>query len=237
MDEVWPEAQSHVARGAWHQRPECDRLLIEHPRLPGPAGDRGAARGRAAKVLTTDGEFHSARRQFARWAGRALDRRRADRRRAVRQLPERFLAAAQGGGHDLIMVSQVLFGSGRDVRSGRRARGARPARRAVGRDRRLSRLHGDRAAVRAAPRRRAFYLGGGYKYAMSGEGCAFLHAPAGFGPRPPVTGWFAEFEDLSLPPGSVGYAKDATPLSRRDLRPVGACTASPRSSGCCSRTG
>ncbi len=55
----------------------------------------------------------------------------------------------------------------------------------------------------------AFYLGGGYKYAMAGEGCAFLHAPPGFGPRPPITGWFAEFEDLSLPPGSVGYAKDA----------------------------
>ena len=44
---------------------------------------------------------------------------------------------------------------------------------------------------------------------MAGEGCAFLHAPQSFGPRPPVTGWFAEFEDLSLPPGSVGYAKDA----------------------------
>jgi selenocysteine lyase/cysteine desulfurase len=54
----------------------------------------------------------------------------------------------------------------------------------------------------------AFFLGGGYKYAMAGEGCAFLHAPPAFGPRPPVTGWFAEFEDLSLPPGSVGYAKD-----------------------------
>jgi selenocysteine lyase/cysteine desulfurase len=61
----------------------------------------------------------------------------------------------------------------------------------------------------AEPARAAFYLGGGYKYAMAGEGCAFLHAPARFGPRPPVTGWFAEFEDLSLPPGSVGYAKDA----------------------------
>ena len=60
------------------------------------------------------------------------------------------------------------------------------------------------------PANSAFYLGGGYKYAMAGEGCAFLHAPAGFGPRPPITGWFAEFEDLSLPPGSVGYAKDAT---------------------------
>ena len=44
---------------------------------------------------------------------------------------------------------------------------------------------------------------------MAGEGCAFLHAPAGFGPRPRITGWYAEFEDLSLPPGSVGYAKDA----------------------------
>jgi selenocysteine lyase/cysteine desulfurase len=55
----------------------------------------------------------------------------------------------------------------------------------------------------------AFYLGGGYKYAMAGEGCAFLHAPPGFGERPPVTGWFAEFEDLGLPPGMVGYRPDA----------------------------
>jgi selenocysteine lyase/cysteine desulfurase len=57
--------------------------------------------------------------------------------------------------------------------------------------------------------RSVFYLGGGYKYAMAGDGCAFLHAPPGFGPRPPITGWFAEFEDLTLPPGTVGYAKDA----------------------------
>jgi selenocysteine lyase/cysteine desulfurase len=55
----------------------------------------------------------------------------------------------------------------------------------------------------------ALYLGGGYKYAMSGEGCAFMHAPPGFGERPRITGWYAEFEDLSLPPGRVGYAGDA----------------------------
>ncbi|MGI8704378.1 MAG: hypothetical protein ACR2JJ_01015 [Sphingomicrobium sp.] len=60
------------------------------------------------------------------------------------------------------------------------------------------------------PGKSAFYLAGGYKYAMAGEGCAFLHAPPGFGPRPPITGWFAEFEDLTLPPGSVGYAKDSS---------------------------
>jgi selenocysteine lyase/cysteine desulfurase len=56
---------------------------------------------------------------------------------------------------------------------------------------------------------------------MAGEGAALLHAPPGFGPRPPVTGWFAEFEDLSLPPGSVGYAKDATRFLGATFDPSG----------------
>jgi selenocysteine lyase/cysteine desulfurase len=68
----------------------------------------------------------------------------------------------------------------------------------------IDRPFGERASTSA------FYLGGGYKYAMAGEGCAFMHAPTGFAERPPITGWFAEFEDLSLPPGSVGYARDAS---------------------------
>ena len=55
----------------------------------------------------------------------------------------------------------------------------------------------------------AFYLGGGYKYAMAGEGLGFMHCPPGYGPRPPLTGWYAEFDDLTLPPDMVGYAKDA----------------------------
>jgi len=37
-----------------------------------------------------------------------------------------------------------------------------------------------------------------------------VHCPPGFGPRPPITGWYAEFEDLTLPPGMIGYAKDAS---------------------------
>jgi selenocysteine lyase/cysteine desulfurase len=56
---------------------------------------------------------------------------------------------------------------------------------------------------------------------MAGEGCAFLHAPLGFGPRPPVTGWYAEFEDLSLPPGSVGYAPDASRFMGATFDPSG----------------
>jgi selenocysteine lyase/cysteine desulfurase len=36
-----------------------------------------------------------------------------------------------------------------------------------------------------------------------------MHCPPGFGPRPPITGWYAEFAHLNAPPGEVGYAEDA----------------------------
>jgi selenocysteine lyase/cysteine desulfurase len=56
---------------------------------------------------------------------------------------------------------------------------------------------------------RLFYLAGGYKYAMAGEGCCFLHCPPGYGPRPRDTGWFADFGALAGPRGtSVGYPED-----------------------------
>jgi selenocysteine lyase/cysteine desulfurase len=210
MGEFWPEAQSHVARELGTNDPSAIvfssnthdfliRLVTAAPR-----------KGAQLKVLTTDGEFHSARRQFARWEEERWVSVERISTEPFDEFPKRFLSAALSGDHDLILVSQVLFGSGR-VMDGVEELAA------VGRPEgpwvvidgyhafmALDRPFGSSAAARA------FYLGGGYKYAMSGEGCAFLHAPAGFGPRPPVTGWFAEFEDLSLPPGSVGYAKDAT---------------------------
>jgi len=38
----------------------------------------------------------------------------------------------------------------------------------------------------------------------------FMHCPPGFGERPPITGWYAEFGELTAPPGSsVGYTRDA----------------------------
>jgi selenocysteine lyase/cysteine desulfurase len=56
---------------------------------------------------------------------------------------------------------------------------------------------------------------------MAGEGCALLHAPSGFGLRPSITGWYAEFEDLSLPPGSVGYARNAARFLGATFDPSG----------------
>ena len=174
-------------RRARHRAARRDRLCAEYPRIAGPAVRRGFVNPWPIRVLTSDGEFHSARRQLARWeeAGAAV----ASSAFAVEpfdSFSERFLAAARSGDHDFIFVSQVLFGSGRMFERGRRACRARPAR--MGPWVVIDGYHAfmalDRAVRRRPPRRAAFYLGGGYKYAMAGEGCAFMHAPPGFGRAP-----------------------------------------------------
>ena len=210
MGEVWPEAQEHVARELGSEDSSAivfssnthDFLI----RLVTAAPVRGDG---PLRILTTDGEFHSVRRQFARWAEAGWIELEKLAVEPSESFSGRFLQAATQGDHDLILVSQVLFGSGQtfDRIDGLMAL-AKPEGPWVVIDgyhafMALARPLGEIAA------KTAFYLGGGYKYAMAGEGCAFLHAPPAFGERPPVTGWYAEFEDLTLPPGSVGYAKDA----------------------------
>ncbi len=209
MGELWPEAQRHVASelgtamsDAIVFAPNTHDFLI---RLASAC----PRRSQQLRVLTSDGEFHSARRQFARWAEDGWLTIEQITVEPAGSFEDRFLQAAATGNHDLVLVSQLLFGSGRIFdRTQELAAIGRPDGPWVVIDgyhafMALEQPFGPGAAASA------FYLGGGYKYAMAGEGCGFMHAPPGFGPRPPVTGWFAEFEDLNLPPGSVGYRADA----------------------------
>lgn len=210
MDEVWPEAQAHV--GA-ELDVAPDRIVFSSNthdfliRLFAAAPRRNDG---PLRVLTSDGEFHSARRQLARWEeeGLALVTRVAAE--PFDSFSDRFLEAALGGELDLILVSQVLFASGRICDcSEKLAALAEPDGPWVV----IDGYHAFMALENPfseTSARSAFYLGGGYKYAMAGEGMAFMHCPPGFGPRPPVTGWFAEFGELTAPPGSsVGYTGDA----------------------------
>jgi len=199
MGEIWPAAQAHVAAELGLPdpftivfAPNTHELLLRIV---------SALPKRPLRILTSDGEFHSFRRQSVRWeeAGSVT----------VERVPlEQIVARAGVGEHDLIFVSQVQFGTGH-VFDGIAALAAlaRPEGPWVV----IDGYHGFMAMETdlSAVADRVFYLAGGYKYAMAGEGCAFLHAPPGFGPRPEITGWYAEFDDLSLPPGSVGYAPDA----------------------------
>jgi selenocysteine lyase/cysteine desulfurase len=209
MGEVWPAAQAEIAAELGTGQPDAivfapntHQLLVSlFAALPS---------NKPVRILTTDGEFHSARRQLARWeeAGDAAVERISVE--PFGDFSDRFVDAARSGRHDLILVSQVMFGSGRTFdRVDQLAFFARPEGPWVVIDGYHAFMAVDRPFGEAAAQS-AFYLGGGYKYAMSGEGCAFMHAPPGFAVRPPITGWFAEFEDLTLPPGSVGYAKDAS---------------------------
>jgi selenocysteine lyase/cysteine desulfurase len=222
MDQVWPEAQARVASELGSGLPDSvvfssnTHDFLIRLTAAAPRADHGRLR-----VLMSDGEFHSARRQFARWTEQGWLALEIVAAEPFESFSERFLAKAASGEHDFILVSQVLFGSGRlfnrvdELAALSRAEGPWVVIDGYHAFMAVEAPLGDAAACTA------FYLGGGYKYAMSGEGCAFLHAPPGFGPRPPVTGWFAEFEDLSLPPGSVGYAKDATRFLGATFDPSG----------------
>jgi len=209
MGEVWPAAQAEVAAEFGTGQPDA---IVFAPNTHQLLVSLFAAVSSSwpIRVLTSDGEFHSARRQFARWeeAGAAIVERVPAE--PFETFSERFLEAAHSGGHAFILVSQVMFGSGRTFdHVDELAALGRPDGPWVVIDGYHAFMALDRPFAGTAAGS-AFYLGGGYKYAMAGEGCAFMHAPLGFGPRPRITGWYAEFEDLTLPPGSVGYAKDAS---------------------------
>ena len=208
MDEVWPEAQGHVAAELGTGAPDAIAFAPNTHQLLVSLFAAVSSR-QPMRVLTSNGEFHSARRQFARWeeAGAAVVERIPAE--PFDSLSDRFLDRARSGDHDFIFVSQVLFGSGRRFEHvNALASIGRPGGPWVVIDG-YHAFMAVEAPLDGNAARSAFYVGGGYKYAMAGEGCAFLHAPLGFGERPPITGWFAEFEDLTLPPGSVGYRKDA----------------------------
>ncbi len=159
------------------------------------------------RLVTTDGEFHSIRRQLDRLAEEGLTIVR------VPQSPIDSLAGRLSAAVDdrtaLVLVSAVFFDTGRI------ARGLRELAESC-------RSHGSRLlvdayhALNAVPFSLdedglgdAFVVGGGYKYCQLGEGNCFLRLPPDTDLRPVVTGWYSEFTVLAdrRTPGRVAYGQ------------------------------
>ncbi|MET0728973.1 MAG: aminotransferase class V-fold PLP-dependent enzyme [Acidimicrobiales bacterium] len=151
---------------------------------------------RRPRVVTTDEEFHSLRRQLDRLSEEGLDVVRVPAS-PVATLAER-LAATVDERTSAVMVSAVLFETARIV----------PHVAAVvdacvrhGAELLVDAYH----ALGPVPfpihelgLATAWVTGGGYKYLQLGEGNAFLRIPEHAAEaRPVITGWFAELDDLS----------------------------------------
>jgi selenocysteine lyase/cysteine desulfurase len=202
---VLPEAQAHIAQllhlpdpATIAFAPNTHELVNRVVScLPSPA-----------RVLTTDAEFHSFARQLARWEEAGLVVAERVPSAPLGTFSRRFGEAAARGGHDLVFLSHVLFDSGHVVDDLAQVVAAvpDPATAVV-----VDAYHGFMAVPTdfSALADRAFYVAGGYKYAMAGEGVCFLHCPPGDGARPVDTGWLAGFGDLVQGPGQdVGYPAD-----------------------------
>jgi kynureninase len=206
--QVIPEAQAHVARTLSLPDPASVvfgpnthsfvlRLLSCLPRT------------RPIRVLTSGSEFMSFARQIARLEedGAALVTRIACE--PFGTFEARFREAANAGGYDLVYLSQVFFDSGfalRDLAADVNAVTDPETLIAI------DGYHGFMAIPTdlSATADRAFYLAGGYKYAMAGEGACFMHCPPGYGARPRDTGWYAGFGALEDGSASIPFATDGS---------------------------
>ena len=217
---VWDDAARHVDDKWARAFAQADRVRSGFARLldePGATIALGTSThdllvrwlsalplGRRPRLVTTDGEFHSARRQLDRLAEERIEVLK------VPALPARTLsarlAAALDGRTAGVVVSAVLYENAHIVpHLGRLMATCRH----LGAELLVDVYHALNAvpfSVRAEQLEGAFVVGGGYKYCQLGEGNCFLRVPPGCSLRPAITGWFSEFDALAhAPTGEVTY--------------------------------
>jgi kynureninase len=209
--QAWLDAARYVDDKWDHAFERAERVREGFTRLLGDAGDGIALapnthelvvrllsalplRARP-RLVTTDGEFHTVRRQLDRLAEEGLEVVRVAER-PVETVSER-LAGAVNDRTAIVIVSAVFFDTGRIVRGLHQVAAS-------------CRRHGAALlvdvyhALNVVPVSLddeglgdAFVVGGGYKYCQLGEGNCFLRLPPGTTLRPVVTGWYSEFTALA----------------------------------------
>ncbi|HEY6110597.1 MAG TPA: hypothetical protein VIV56_16965, partial [Gemmatimonadales bacterium] len=161
--------------------------------------------GKRPRLVTTDGEFHTVRRQLDRLSEEGIEVVRVPAR-PVNLLAER-LARMVTDRTAAVLVSAVLYENAHIVPH---LEVALQACRRFGAELLVDAYHALNVVPFSLVTERlesAYVVGGGYKYCQLGEGNAFLRMPPDCALRPVITGWYSEFALLSSPPvsGPVPY--------------------------------
>lgn len=157
------------------------------------------------RIVTTDGEFHTIRRQLDRLAEENIEVVKVSALPA-NTLSERLIQALDSP-TAVVMVSCVLFKNAHIVPDLGEVMSACLANN-------TSLLVDAYHAINVVPfsikdlnLQQAFIIGGGYKYCQLGEGNCFMRFPADCDLRPVITGWFSEFSALTESKTGVSYGQ------------------------------
>jgi kynureninase len=223
QQQAWLDAAEHVDDKWDRAFARADRVRAGFARLlDDPGGDIALASSthdlivrflsalplaRRPRLVTTDGEFHTVRRQLDRLSEEGIEVVRLPSR-PVTQIAERIKKMVTDR-TAAVLVSAVLYENAHIVPN---LALAMEACQRLGVELLVDAYHALNVvpfSLRSERLTGAFIVGGGYKYCQLGEGNAFLRIPKDCTLRPVVTGWFSEFAELAQPPyaGQVPYGE------------------------------
>ena len=178
------------------------------------------------RLVTTDGEFHTVRRQLMRLQEEGLEVVRVGATGAGANAPGAIAQAVVDALDDrtaAVLMSSVLYRNGLIVDGLSEVASACDR---LGASLLVDAYHSINVVPFSVPGmglEQAFVVGGGYKYCQFGEGVCFLRIPADCSMRPILTGWFSEFGKLAEPQmaGQVAYGHGPLRFAGSTYDPVG----------------
>ena len=223
-DEKWefifseqiPQAQRHIARHLKLAHPEQIVFAPNtHELIFRLFSCLPFMEGGMTRILTSDSEFHSCRRQLLRLQELEQVEVRMIPSEPFASFRERFGQQLAKQSYDLVFLSRVFFNSGVQVPNWEKVLDSLCANVGIVV---IDDYHGFLAIPLdlSAYQNQIYYVAGNYKYAQGGEGACFLYSPPHSRLRPVYTGWFADFAGLEQP------VQDQVDYDRTGLRFAGA---------------
>jgi selenocysteine lyase/cysteine desulfurase len=160
------------------------------------------------RILTTDSEFHSFKRQISILQHHKMIELKIIPTKPYHNLSERIITELEKGQYDLLFASHVFFNSGIVLEN------IEEIAHTAEEQNTLFALDGYHSFM-AIPidldhiQNKVFFIAGSYKYAQAGEGCCFMTVPEQADLRNPIiSGWFADFENLDSPDQTIFYSQN-----------------------------